>query len=117
MNLPAIIGPRPRVGATVYLVAWRDSLTGVVTDAGIYSEATPTCVGPLGKQHLRPVAVLAMHSRLEAAQGGYQRASDQLAELVAKTPSLAWATRCRTFRMMQNRPRPGARLIARAVVR
>lgn len=108
--LPAI----PVPGATAYLVGWRDCITGLFTDAGIYSEAAPTT---MLRSRLRPVPLLSMQSRFAPAVGGYERAVDSLAAVVEKTPQLAWATRTRTYRLMErNRKRMYAERAARLPV-
>jgi hypothetical protein len=112
--LPAAL---PRAGASAYLVAWQDSQTGVITDAGIYSEASPTCARPINGRHLRPVALLYSQSRFEAGQGGFERAVNTVADLVERTPSLAWVKGARTYRLMErNRKQMYAERARRGVV-
>jgi hypothetical protein len=57
-------------------------------------------VGPVNGHHIRPVALLSMHSRFEPSAGGFERASDALADAVARRRDLAWATQTRTYRLM-----------------
>jgi hypothetical protein len=98
--IPVTLGPAPALGASAWLVAWQDSQTGLFIDAGIYSEATPTCVGPVNGRHARPVVLLKMQSRLPAGAGGYERASRALEDVVARRRDLAWATQTRTYSKM-----------------
>ena len=117
MTAPVLRGPFPNAGATAYLVGWQDPKTGLFEDAGIYSEGSPTMPDMHGP---RPIALLAVQSRFDPRQGGYERASSQLHDMVRNTPSLAWVTRTRTFQLMErNRTtvRRGTRLVARHVVR
>jgi len=105
MNTPApvLLPTLPLPRATAWLVGWRDSRTGLFTDAGIYSEASPTT---MLRSPVRPVALLEMRSSHAPGDGGFERAVDALASVVERTPGLAWATRTRTYRLMeQNRKR------------
>jgi hypothetical protein len=70
-------------------------------------------VGPVNGHHIRPVALLSMHSRFEPSAGGFERASDALADAVARRRDLAWATQMRTYRLMAANRKQMA--VARAV--
>jgi len=112
MNIPAVVGPRSRVGAVAYLVGWQDIRTGVFTDAGIYSEPSPTV---MLRSFLRPVTLCHSQSRYAPARGGYERAVITMQQVAEKTPAFQWTTRTRTYQLMKSNLR---RLIeGRAVVR
>ena len=117
MDIPPIRGPIPYAGSTAWLVAWQDSQTGLFEDAGIYSEATPTTFGPINGRHLRPVTLLSMQSRFTPGQGGFGRAMEALAQVVERTPGLAWTTRTQTYRLMEASRKQHAAERAKGVVR
>lgn len=89
--------PAPR-GATAHLVAWIDVRTACIIDAGIYSEETPTS---MDLRNLRTQCLLSSMSRFDTNQGGFGRAHQLLRRAIAKTPSLHWVYRMRTFANME----------------
>ena len=89
------------MGATAYLVAWRDGHgRGRIVDAGIYSEASPTIALASDR---RTQCLIEVSSRYEAGQGGFERASRRLRDIIARSFELRWVYAMPTFRRMQLR--------------
>lgn len=81
------------MSARAYLVATIDIRTGHWVDAGVYSEEYPTVTRP-GE---RRVCLLSTESRLEAVDGGYERAVDAVRRIAVSDPRFSWAASMRTY--------------------